>query len=131
MKPVPCFPYQRVASDLFEFKGKTYCVVADSYSGYFDLKELHHSTSYAVIEFLKDCFATHGIPDILESDNGPAYSSESFRQFTRSWKIKHITSSPHYPKSNGLAERYVQEAKSILLRSALENKSDYRLSLLN
>lgn len=130
MKPVPNFPWQRVATDLFEMEGKVYCLIADSYSGFFDFKKLDHPSSYSVIEYLKDTFATHGIPDILESDNGPQYNSRLFREFARQWKIHHITSSPHYPKSNGLSERYVQEAKSVLRRTNLD-KSDYRLALLN
>lgn len=94
------------------------------------MSSVSHPTSHSVNEFLKDCFTTHGIPDILESDNGPQYNSEEFRHFTRSWKIKHLTSSPHYPKSNGLAERYVQEAKLLLKRCKIEHV-DYRLALLN
>ena len=31
-----------------------------------------------VIKALKEGFATHGIPDVIMSDNGPRYSAEAF-----------------------------------------------------
>lgn len=34
VKKIPTLPWQIVASDLFELKGKTYLVICDSYSGY-------------------------------------------------------------------------------------------------
>ena len=45
------------------------------------------------------------------SDNSPQFSAEEYKAFTKEWGIKHITSSPHYPQANGLAEKYVQVVK--------------------
>lgn len=70
-KEVPSYPFQIVATDLFQFKSGEYLLMVDSYSGFFDFRQLRHSTSNEVIEHLKSWFATHGIPKKLESDNGP------------------------------------------------------------
>ncbi|XP_059056380.1 uncharacterized protein LOC131850227 [Achroia grisella] len=35
-----------------------------------------------------------GIPEIIMSDNGPEFSSMSFRDFARQWNFDHVTSSP-------------------------------------
>ncbi|XP_046570037.1 uncharacterized protein LOC124278358 [Haliotis rubra] len=59
-------------------------------------------------------FARHGIPEILMSDNGPQFASAEFADFASRWDFKHITSSPRYPQSNGLAEKCVQISKNIL-----------------
>lgn len=71
----------------------------------------------------------HGIPDTVVSDNGPPYSSSEFKIFAESWGFTHTTTSPHYPQSNGLAEKYVQISKRILDKAKAENKDPY-LSLL-
>lgn len=70
VKKIPTLPWQMVASDLFELKGKTYIVICDSYSGYLDFQQLKGQTSYEVIEQLKRWFSVHGIPEELQTDNG-------------------------------------------------------------
>ena len=45
------------------------------------------------------------------------------------WRFKHITSSPRYPRSNGLAERTVQSVKN-LLSKALSSQQDPYLAIL-
>lgn len=128
-KEVPTYPFQIVATDLFKFKSRDFIIIVDSYSGFFDFRQLKHSTSKETIDYLKTWFATHGIPEKLESDNGPQYASHEFRQFASTWNFTHSTSSPMYPKSNGLAERFVQTAKNIL-RKCTRDESDIKLALL-
>ncbi|XP_028418183.1 uncharacterized protein K02A2.6-like [Dendronephthya gigantea] len=45
------------------------------------------------------------------------------------WKFEHQTSSPYYPKSNGLAEKAVQTVKTLLSKAKADGKDPY-LSLL-
>ena len=40
------------------------------------------------------------IPRVV-SNNGPQYSSEAYAKFAQEFQFEHITSSPHYPQSNG------------------------------
>lgn len=128
-KEVPTYPFQIVASDLFSYKSCEYLLIVDSYSGFFDFCQLKNSTSKEVIEHMKSWFATHGIPEKLESDNGPQYASKEFRQFASTWDFTHSTSSPKYPQSNGLAERFVQTAKNLLRKCSRDN-SDIKMALL-
>lgn len=74
-------------------------------------------------------FARHGIPDTLISDNGPQFASEEFAHFAKSWKFKHITSSPGFPQSNGQSERAIQSVKN-LLKKARESQGDPYIALL-
>ncbi|RXN13424.1 putative protein K02A2.6-like protein [Labeo rohita] len=54
---------------------------------------------------------------------------KEFEDFAKTWGFVHTTTSPHYPQSNGLAEKTVQIAKSILTKTKMDKKDPY-LSLL-
>ena len=54
----------------------------------------------------------YGWPQTLISDNGPCYTAEAFTSVINAYHVNHFTSSPHYPQSNGHAEKYVQIVKS-------------------
>ena len=42
------------------------------------------------------------------SDNGPKYSSQALEDFAKWYGFQHTTSSLHYSRGNGLAERTVR-----------------------
>lgn len=111
---LPDRPFQHVAVDICEVSGQHHLVFVDYYSRWIDIYTLTRLTTAAVIAKLKSCFARHGIPETLMSDNGPQFSSSEFRNFVEEWNFSHISSSPHYPQSNGEAERAVRTAKGIL-----------------
>lgn len=70
------------------------------------------------IEVLRNQFAIFGIPEQLVSDNGSQFMSEEFQVFMKVNGIKHITSAPYHPATNGLAERAVQTFKKALRSTA-------------
>ena len=109
----PARPWERIATDLYDFQGRKHIIVVDYYSRWFDIKELPDETSHSVIKALKEVFATHGIPDVIMSDNGPQYSAEAFRQFAAAYHFTHVTSSPKFPQANGEVERAIRTAKSM------------------
>ena len=57
----------------------------------------------------------------FRSDNGPCYVNQEFRFFMQNWSIKHRTSSPHYPQSNGLAESMVKVSKNLIEKAVLQD----------
>ena len=111
---LPEYPWQRVASDRFELDKKTFLLIADYFSRYVEVQTLTSTTSASIICTLKSIFARHGIPETFVSDNGPQYSSQEMKDFARDYNFVHVTSSPYYPQSNGLAERMVQTLKSLI-----------------
>lgn len=115
--PVPHRPYYKVGTDLFECDGKSYRVVTDYFSNFPEVGVLQSTSSKAVISYLKTVFPRHGIPCELFSDNGPQFSSCEFAAFAKEWGFQHTTSSPAYPKSNGLAESSVKTVKNLLRKS--------------
>ena len=126
---IPERPWQTVASDLFMWNNDHYIITVDYHSRYFELDKLTTTTASAVIHKLKATFSRHGIPETLISDNGPQYKCKEFEDFANAWEFTHTTTSPHYPQSNGLAEKAVQIAKT-LMNKAKADKRDPYLSLL-
>ena len=66
---------------------------------------------------MKEIFIEHGVPNILQSDNGPQYASVAFLEFAAEWGFEHITSSLHYPASNGFAESMVKVVKKAFTKT--------------
>lgn len=126
---IKLLPWNKVGIDFMDFQGNKYLVCIDYYSKYIELALMHRTTAQYVIKELKSIFSRHGIPLTLISDNGPPFSSSEFQNFTKVWDIEHITSSPHYPYSNGQVERAIQTLKNMLLKASHTN-SDIYLALL-
>ena len=112
--PLPSRPWQKVAADLFELNKAQYLIVVDYFSRYPEVVKLNSTTSISIINILKSIFARHGIPSKLITDNGPQFSSHTFKEFSSTYSFQHVTSSPRYPQSNGMAERAVGTAKRLL-----------------
>ena len=100
---------------LVEIKGKHYLVVVDYYSRWTEIRNLTQTTSSHVIKELKDVFSAHGIPDTIQSDNGPQFASQEFSRFSIVYGFVHTTSSPYLSQANEDAERAVQTAKSLMI----------------
>ncbi|GFW92448.1 uncharacterized protein K02A2.6 [Trichonephila clavipes] len=65
------------------------------------------TTTKKTIECLRDSFARFGLPRVLVSDNGSQFTSYEFQRFMHKNGVRHKTSAPFKPSSNGQAERYV------------------------
>ena len=73
-----------------------------------------------IMEHFKSIFSEYGWPDTLVSDNGPCYTPVMFTTLMKEYAVNHITSSPHYPQSNGLVETFVQIMKNLFHKAKEE-----------
>lgn len=112
---IPSLPWEVVGADICYHNATEYLVVVDFYSFFFEIRPVK-TTADKVIAAFADIFATHGFPQRLCTDNGPPFSSQDFREFVGKISLHHVRSSPYHPRSNGMAERAVQEAKKLLKR---------------
>lgn len=109
--PLPSRPWQKVGTDLLEWKKVDYLLVVDYYSRYIEVAKLTSTSASSVTTHLKPIFSCHGIPETVISDNGPQYSATAFEEFSKEYGFIHVTSSPKYPQANGAAERAVKTVK--------------------
>ena len=107
---IPSRPWSKLAIDLFVYDSVSYVVLVDYFSAFWEVAMLNNTMSTSIIEFCRQQFSHHGIPDILISDNGPQLKSSEFIKFTRTWQ-------PHHSQSNGKVESAVKIVKSIIKKS--------------
>ena len=120
-------PMHSIGLDLFECAGKHYLCMVDRFSYYIWVKLLHSLTTTAIVKILDIWFLEYGYPAVIISDNGPQFRTE-FQDFCKSKHINHLTSSPYNPRSNGLAESAVKQAKLLLQKS--KSTSEFDLALV-
>ena len=70
------------------------------------------ATSAAVIAKLRPLFAQFGLPGTIVTDDGTCFVSAKFEDFLARNGIRHLTSAPYHPQSNGLAEQAIQIIKN-------------------
>ena len=90
----PSKPWARLHIDhAGPFIGKMFLVIVDSYSKWLEVRIVHSATAICTFQELRSVFATHGIPEMIVTDNGTAFTSNEFLEFTTRNGIRH-----HYQK---------------------------------
>ena len=68
----PAKPWQRIHIDFAgPFQGTSFLVVVDAHSKWPEVFQMASTSTTKTITYLRQLFATHGIPEQLVSDNGP------------------------------------------------------------
>ncbi|XP_014682028.1 PREDICTED: uncharacterized protein K02A2.6-like [Priapulus caudatus] len=127
---VPTAPWTKLATDLFTLNRQDYLLITDYHSKYPVLYKLKDTSSAAVAGVMSGVFSLLGPPAEIVSDNGPQFSGRPFQEMCKKWSITHVTSSPHYPRSNGLAERMVRTVKSMLKKCSMTGQ-DAQIAMLH
>ena len=107
-RDVPDFPWQDLAADFFTYNQKEYFLIADTFSKYPFIYQTSSKLSMSIIKKLHNLISQYGPPKRFFLDNGAPFSSEALQKFLASQYVDHITSSPHYPKSNSFIERQIK-----------------------
>ena len=123
---VPLYPWTKWATDVFHFEGDSYLLIVDYTSRYPVVCKSTLMTGQHIASHFKLICSEYGWPETLVSDNRPCYTSESFTNLMKEYNIHHITSSPHYPQSNGLAEKYMQMMKNLFYKAKEEGKDLFK-----
>ena len=76
-------------------------VLTDQYSRYPEVEMVTSTSITPVTKKLKTIFSTHGVPRVLQTDNGPPFNVERFQAFAAEMGFHHKRVTPTHPKSQG------------------------------
>ncbi|XP_064468503.1 uncharacterized protein K02A2.6-like [Ornithodoros turicata] len=120
----PSRPWDRVHLDCAgPFLSKNFLVAVDAHSKWPEVFVLQSTTAAATIQCVRELFTRWGIAGTIVTDNGPQFCAESFQMFLKQNCVKHITSAPYHPSSNGLAERFIRTLKAGLKKDQRSSHS--------
>ena len=123
---VPIHPWMKIVTDIFHFENESYLLLVDYTSRFPIVCKLTSTTAQQVASHIKLIFSEYGWPETIISDSGLCYSAESFTKLMTEYSVNHITSSPHSPQSNWLAEKYVQIVKNLFYKAKEEGTDLYK-----
>ena len=83
-------------------------VVIDKRTRFPVVEQVKSTSGRSTCDKLRAIFATHGIPERLETDNGPPFNSAEFKEFSKEMGFKHHRITPEHPRANGEAERFMK-----------------------
>ena len=127
---IPVHPWTKLATDIFHFESTSDLLIVDYTSRFPVVHKLSLMTGLHIANQCKQVFSEYGWSETLISDNGPCYTSQAFISVMQSYSVNHITSSPHYLQSNGLAEKYVQIVKSLFYKANKKGKDLYKCMMI-
>ncbi|XP_062556754.1 uncharacterized protein K02A2.6-like [Armigeres subalbatus] len=115
--PIPTQPWSRIHVDYAgPYKGNFFLVIVDALTKWPEIYCTNSMTSSVTINKLFETIARFGLPDVIVTDNGTQFDSNSFAKFCEMNGIEHIKIPPFHPQSNGQAERFVDTLKRALTK---------------
>ena len=55
-----------------------------------------------LVECIRHCFATHGLPFVIVTNHGPSFIRNKFKTLIQKNGIKHIFTAPYHPSLNSM-----------------------------
>ncbi|XP_064470186.1 uncharacterized protein K02A2.6-like [Ornithodoros turicata] len=101
------------------FKDHYIFILVDAFSKWVEAEVVPSPSAEATISCLRSIFARHGLPDLVVSDNGPAFVSAKYTEFLKRNGVRKVLIPPYHPASNGAAERVVQTIKNKLKKASI------------
>nr|XP_033942275.1 uncharacterized protein LOC117449038 isoform X1 [Pseudochaenichthys georgianus] len=86
---------------------------------------LRKITAPVITKALLKFFSMFGLPKVVQTDQGTNFMSKVFARVLDTLGIKHVTSIPYHPESQGALERFHQTMKCMLIKHCHESHKDW------
>jgi len=122
-------PFDRVGIDLLQLPltphGNKYIIVATDYhTKWVEAQPVTNKTASIIAGFLyEEVICRHGAPKTLLSDQGTEFLNILVTQICERFNIKHRTTTPYHPQTNGLTERFNRTLISLLGKLTQQHKN--------
>ena len=123
---IPIHSWTKIVTDIFYFNGVSYLLLVNYTSRFPVVRKLTSMTVQHVAGQMKLVLSEYGWQETIISDNRPCYSANTFTKLLKDYSVNHISSSPHYPQYNGLAEKYIQVVKDLFYKAQEEGTDLYK-----
>jgi transposase InsO family protein len=124
--------FQRVAMDILgplpeSEKGNRYIVViSDYFSKWVEAVPTTNMEAATIADVFVNTFVTRfGVPHQLHTDQGRQFESDLFQQICRLLDIDKTRTSPYWPQSDGLVERYNSNVEAMLSKVVSSHQRDW------
>ena len=111
----PDKPWLRLHADYTgPVMGMYFLVMIDAYTKWIEIILTKGTSSAVTISVMRHVFSHFGFPMTLVTDNGSNFCSREYELFLSNNGVRHITSVPYQPSTNGQAENAVTSLKRFL-----------------
>ena len=133
LRPIPVVkePFHEVLIDIVgplpKTKSGNTCIltILDRTTRYPEAIPLRTFKAEKVVKVLIEYFARFGLPEVIQSDCGTNFTSKYFSDKMKELQIRHVTSSPYHPESQGSIERFHQTLKTLLKKYSGEESENW------
>ena len=106
MQPdLPTRPWEKLGTDIFEFKGNKYLMTVDYSSRFPVIRLLNDITADTICNHFTSVLAEYGLPSVIIGDFGTQFISAKFKDSCTKSGITLTFSSPYHHQADSLAER--------------------------
>ena len=110
----PSYHFQSICADFFSLGSKSYLVVVDRYSNWFNIFKLTKDTTAETLTQLRHYITMFGIPVTLTTDGAKVFTSQQFEDFCSKWGIVHrVSSGKQESRTGGEARQETDQRKHL------------------
>ena len=108
----PTIPWHRIHADfLGSISNKTVLVIVDSHSKWPEAFAVQNMSEQETVQIFNNLFTQYGYPSHVVTDNFQSFVGEFFTSTMKRLGIRHSTTPPHCPATNGAVENFVDTFK--------------------